>query len=87
MGICDNKVPYQCHSSHFTLIETLLPIIKCDVSEKYTKGRGQRTPDFLNFETKSILSDQSGASLISVINNVTDFSYFSLKMLMRSPII
>ena len=30
---------------------------------------------------------QSGASLISVINNVTDFSYFSFKMLMRSPII
>ena len=28
-----------------------------------------------------------GASLISVINNVTDFSYFSFKMLMRSPII
>ena len=25
---------------------------------------------------------QSGASLISVINNVTDFSYFSFKMLM-----
>ena len=32
----------------FTLIETLLPIIECDVRGKYTKRRGQRTPDFLN---------------------------------------
>ena len=31
--------------------------------------------------------NQSGALLISVINNVTDFSYFSFKMLLRSPII
>ena len=33
---------------NFTLIETLLPIIECDVSGKYSKRRGQRTPDFLN---------------------------------------
>ena len=32
----------------FTLIVTLLPIIECDVSGKYSKRRGQRTPDFLN---------------------------------------
>ena len=48
MGISDNKVPYQCHSLYFTLIETLLPIIECDVSGKYTKGRGQRMPDFID---------------------------------------
>ena len=35
----------------------------------------------------SRLANQSGASLISVIKNVTEISYFSFKMLMRSPII
>ena len=48
MGISDNKVPYQCPSLYFMFIETLLPIIWCDVCGKNTKGRGQRTPDFLN---------------------------------------
>ena len=48
MGKSDNKVPYQCQSLYFTLIETLLLIKKCDVSGKYTKGRGKRTPDFLD---------------------------------------
>ena len=46
MGISDNKVPYQCHSLYFTLKETLLPIIWCNVSGKYTKSSGQRTPDY-----------------------------------------
>ena len=35
-GISDNKVPYQCHRSYFMLIVTLLRIIWCDMSGKYT---------------------------------------------------
>ena len=70
MGISDNKVPYQCHSLYFTLIETLLPIIECDVSRKYTKGRGQKrrisSIYALNFETKSILSDRAWVDLESL---------------------
>ena len=69
MGISDNKVPYQCHSLCFTLIETLLPMIWCDVSGKYTKERGQRTPDFhdlyFEFREKCILSDKAWVDLES----------------------
>ena len=46
MGISDNKVPYQYHSLFFTFIETLLPIIWCDVSGKYTKKVGSKNAGF-----------------------------------------
>ena len=47
----------------FTLIETLLPIVECDVRGKYTKRRVKErlisSIYTLNFETKSILSDRA----------------------------
>ena len=69
MGISDNEVPYQCHSLYFTLIETLLPIIWCDVSgstpKEGVKERRISSIYALNFKTKSIPSDRAWVDLES----------------------
>ena len=66
--ISDNKVLYQCHSLCFTLIVTLLPIIWCDMSGKFTKRRAYRKSDFLHLyfefrDKKYILSDRAWVDL------------------------
>ena len=70
MGISNNKVPYQCHSLYFTLIEALLPIIEYDVSGSTPKGgvKEHRISSIyaLNFEAKSILSDRAWVNLESL---------------------